>query len=40
MDTLLIVILVAAFTGFVSSIIALYNLLTSGKRKNNWIKAH
>jgi hypothetical protein len=40
MDTLLIVILVAAFTGFVASIIALFNILTSRKRKNNWINAH
>ncbi|SHJ32748.1 hypothetical protein SAMN05444280_11669 [Tangfeifania diversioriginum] len=40
MDTLLIVILVAAFTGLVASVIALYNTLHSGKRKNNWIKAH
>lgn len=34
MEALLIVILIAAFTGLVSSVIVMYNLLSSKKEKS------
>jgi hypothetical protein len=38
MQTLLIVILIVAFTGFSFSIYALYNLLSSKKRNKHFVK--
>ncbi len=38
METLLIIVLIAAFTGLVTSVITMYNLLSSKKRQKNYTR--
>lgn len=38
METLLIIVLIAAFTGLVTSVVTMYNLLSSKNKQKNYMK--